>query len=114
MTAGHARAILAVEDPAKQLEVARSIAESNLSVRAIEEIVYGKPRKKRGRSLKLKRRPPEIYEAETMLKQYLQTAIRLKHGLKGGRIEIEYYNADDLTRILDLILRGEGSMPRST
>jgi len=114
VTAGHARAILAVEDPAKQLEVARSIAESNLSVRAIEEVVYGKPRKKRGRSLKLKRRPPEIYEAETMLKQYLQTAIRLKHGLKGGRIEIEYYNADDLTRILDLILRGEGSMPRST
>jgi ParB family chromosome partitioning protein len=101
---GHARAILAVTDPQKQLEIARSIAESSLSVRAIEEIIYGGARKKRGRSLKLKRQPSEIFEAETNLKQYLQTGVRVKRSLKGGRIEIDFYNEDDLSRLLDLIM----------
>jgi ParB family chromosome partitioning protein len=105
VSASHARAILALPDSRKQIEVARRIAESNLSVREIEYVVYGKPRKKRGRSLKLKRKPPEIYEAETALKRYLQTAVRVKRGLKEGRIEISFYNEDDLGRLLDLILR---------
>ena len=114
VSASHARAILALPDRKKQIEVARRIAESNLSVREIERVVYGKPRKKRGRSLKLKRQPPEIYEAETTLKRYLQTAVRVKRGLKEGRIEISFYNEDDLGRLLDLILKQqEGRFPGS-
>lgn len=105
VSASHARAILALRDTAKQIEAARKIAESDLSVREIESIVYGKPRKKRGRSLKLKRQPPEIFEAETMLKQRLRTAVRVKRGLKEGRIEISFYGEDDLNRILDLIVK---------
>jgi len=105
VSASHARAILAMPDAKKQLELARSIAESNLSVREIESVVYGRPRKKRGRSLKLKRQPPEIYEAETALKRYLKTAVRVKRGLREGRIEISFYNEEDLGRILDMILR---------
>ena len=105
ISGGHARALLAVPDKKKQLEIARSIMQSKLSVRSIEEIVYGKRRNKRGRSLKLRRQPPEIYEAETMLKRYLQTAVHVKRNLKGGRIEIDFYNEDDLSRLLDLITR---------
>lgn len=108
VSASHARAILALPDSKKQIEVALRIAESNLSVREIEHVVYGKLRKKRGRSLKLKRQPPEIYEAETALKRYLQTAVRVKRGLKEGRIEISFYNEDDLSRLLDLILQQQG------
>jgi len=114
VSAGHARAILALDSEAEQIDVARRIAESELSVRALEEIVYGKPRKKRGRSLKLKRPPAEIYEAETSLKQHLQTAVRVKRSLKGGRLEIDFYSQDDLARLVDLILHHDGSMPRNT
>jgi len=104
ISAGHARAILSVEGEGKRIEIAHQIADSNLSVRAIEEIVYNtKPRKKRGRKLKLKRQPPEIYEAETRLKQHLQTSVKVKRGLKEGKIEISFYNEDDLSRILELI-----------
>jgi ParB family chromosome partitioning protein len=113
ISASHARAILALPDAKAQVEVATTIAESNVSVRRIEEMVYGKPRKKRGRSLKLKRRPPEIYEAETALKQYLRTAVRVKRGLKEGRIEISFYSEDDLSRLLDLILGQRKEEPRS-
>ncbi len=105
LSGGHARTILALEDEQKQLELARRIIDEKLSVRAIESIIYGdKKRKKRGRSLKLKRIPPEIIEAETELKRYLGTKVELKPGLKKGRIEIEFYSDSDLTRILELIL----------
>ncbi|MBU1318291.1 MAG: ParB/RepB/Spo0J family partition protein [candidate division Zixibacteria bacterium] len=113
ISAGHARAILAVPDKEKQLEIARKIAESNLSVRELEGMVYGKPRKKRGRSLKLKRPPSEIFEAETMLKRHLQTAVHIRRSLKGGRIEIEFYNTDDLSRLIDLIMGRGGIASRS-
>lgn len=104
ISAGHARAILSVESEEKQIEIAEKIADSNLSVRTIEEMVYStKPRKKRGRKLKLKRQPPEIYEAETRLKQHLQTSVKVKRGLKEGKIEISFYNEEDLSRLLDLI-----------
>lgn len=114
ISAGHARAILALSDVKEQVDVARRIDQSDLSVREIETIIYGKPRKKRGRSLKLKRQPPEIYEAETALKRYLQTAVRVKRGLKEGRIEISFYGEEDLGRLVDLILSQQENKPRST
>lgn len=104
ISASHARTILAIPEEHKQVEIAMKIAESNLSVREIEGIIYGKPRKKRGRSLKLKRPPSEIFEAETMLKQHLQTAVHIKRSLRGGRIEIEFYSNEDLSRVIDLIM----------
>jgi ParB family transcriptional regulator, chromosome partitioning protein len=104
ISASHARTILAIPEEQKQVEIAKQIAESNLSVREIEGMIYGKPRKKRGRSLKLKRPPSEIFEAETMLKRHLQTAVHIKRSLRGGRIEIEYYSNEDLSRVIDLIM----------
>ncbi len=100
---GHARAILALETEKDQLELARKIIDEDLTVRAIEEIIYGAKRRKRGRSLKLKTRPVEISQAETALKRRLGTAVRIERGLKRGRIQIEFYGDADLTRILDLL-----------
>ncbi|MGB5107921.1 MAG: ParB/RepB/Spo0J family partition protein [Candidatus Zixiibacteriota bacterium] len=100
---GHARAILALEDEKEQLELARKIIEEDLTVRAIEEIIYGGQRKKRGRSLKLKGRPVEISQAETALKRRLGTAVTIQRGLKRGKITIQFYGDSDLTRILELL-----------
>lgn len=101
---GHARAILAIENEKKQLELARRIINEDLTVRAIEEIIYGPKRKKRGRSLKLKSaRPVEIQQAETELKRKLGTAVAIHRGLKRGRITIQFYGDNDLTRILEVL-----------
>jgi len=104
ISGGHARAILSLENEKEQLELARRIIDDNLSVRVLESVVYGRKRKKRGRSLKLKKMPPDFADAETRLKQYLGTKVELKRGLKKGKIEIEFYSDSDLTRLLDLIL----------
>lgn len=112
ISASHARTILAVPEEERQLDIAKKIAESKLSVRDIEGIIYGKPRRKRGRSLKLKRPPSEIFEAETMLKRHLQTAVHIKRSLRGGRIEIEFYSNDDLSRVIDLIMGRGGTQSR--
>jgi ParB family chromosome partitioning protein len=100
---GHARAILALESEREQLLLARKIVDEDLTVRAIEEIIYGPKRKKRGRSLKLKSRPIEIAAAETALKRKLGTAVAIQRGLKRGKISIQFYGDEDLTRILDLL-----------
>jgi len=101
---GHARALLALESREEQLQVARLIVSENLSVRTLEELIYGKKRKKRGRSLKLKKLPPDFADAENRLKQHLGTRVLLRRGLKRGRIEIEFYSEADLNRILEIIL----------
>jgi ParB family chromosome partitioning protein len=104
VTAGHARAILALEDESKQIEAASRIVNDNLSVRTLETMVYGNKRRKRGRSLKLKKVAHEIVDAENRLKQHLATKVNIKRNLKRGRIEIEFYSDSDLTRLLDLIM----------
>lgn len=106
ISGGHARTILALESEKEQLELARKIVDENLSVRVLEELVYGKKRKKRGKSLKLRKIAPEIADAETRLKRHLGTKVALKRGLKKGKIEIEFYSDSDLNRILDIILEG--------
>jgi ParB family chromosome partitioning protein len=101
---GHARAILALENEKRQLELAQRIIEEDLTVRAIEEIIYGPKRRKRGRSLKLKSaRPVELQQAETAMKRKLGTAVSIHRGLKRGRITIQFYGDSDLTRILELL-----------
>ena len=106
ISGGHARTILALNSEREQLEVASKIIDENLSVRVLEELIYGKKRKKRGKSLKLRKLPPDLADAETRLKRHLGTKVNLKRGLKKGKIEIEFYSDSDLTRILELILEG--------
>jgi ParB family chromosome partitioning protein len=100
---GHARAILALQSEKEQLLLARRILEEDLSVRAIEEIIYGPIKRRRGKSLKVKSRPVEIASAENALKQKLGTAVTIQRGLKRGKISIQFYGDEDLTRILELL-----------
>jgi ParB family chromosome partitioning protein len=98
LTEGHARAILVLDDEAAQLQMAARIVDDALSVRQAEQVT----RRPRGRRLIPKRKLPVIAEAENELRQSLGTAVRIHHSLKGGRIEIEYYSDNDLTRLLEL------------
>ena len=106
ITTGHARALLAVEKEEDQYLLAQRVFDEKLSVREIEKIVksYGKPpkaKKEKNKTLEL------IYkDIEEQLKQRLSTKVAVSSkGDGAGKIEIEFYNNDDLERLLDVLNR---------
>jgi hypothetical protein len=68
-------------------------------VRDIERLVYGPPR--RNRRLPKRVLPTELFAVEEALKKKLRTKVFISPRAKGGRITIEYYDNDSLSRILD-------------
>ncbi|MGB7603990.1 MAG: ParB/RepB/Spo0J family partition protein [Lutisporaceae bacterium] len=100
ISAGHARAILSVQDKRKQIEIALKVIEQQLNVRDIEKLVMQKEKKEPSKESK---KSVEIIELEERLKKALATKVNIVHKKSSGKIEIEYYNNDDLERILELL-----------
>lgn len=100
LSAGHARAILSVQDKKKQIEIALKVIEQQLNVRDIEKLVMQKEKKEPSKESK---KSVEIIELEERLKKALATKVNIVHKKSRGKIEIEYYNNDDLERILELL-----------
>jgi ParB family chromosome partitioning protein len=98
LSEGHARAILSFDNEAEMMRQAQRIIDDTLSVRDVERQA-GRVSKRR---LTLKRKMPAIMEAETFLKQTMGTSVKIHHGLRKKKIEIDYYSDDDLDRLLDL------------
>ena len=106
ITTGHARALLGVEDPEEQYEIAQRIFDQKLSVREVEKLVKNlhkpeKPKKKPNDDVTMQ----VIYQdIEDKLKQRLSTKVTVtSKGEGSGKIEIEFYNHEDLDRLLDII-----------
>ena len=105
LSEGHARAILSVEDPQKQYEIALKIYNDKMSVRDVEKYIRNlnkpeKPSKPVNETLKA------IYEKlEEELKQKLGTKVSIssKNDDGSGKLEIEFYSHDDLERITDML-----------
>jgi len=109
LSAGHARALLGLEDPDAQDRLAHRIVAEGLSVRAVEEIVaMGGPEQP---AEPRRRRPaaggPELSEVAARLSERLETRVRVQLGRNRGRVTIEFASAEDLERILALIEGGE-------
>lgn len=106
ITSGHARALLGVEDPKLQLELAQKIEQNRLSVREVEKAV-----KLLGKEKKEKKKKPDDEALELIfrdLEERMKTAMGTKVNISRkdknkGRIEIEYYSESELERIVDLI-----------
>ena len=106
ITAGHARAIISVEDPDKQYELAQRIFDEKLNVREVEKII-----KKMNEPAKEGKPKPDtsqfdaIYEnLADKMKQTLGTKVSItSKGQGAGKIEIEFYSNEDLERIMELI-----------
>lgn len=105
ISTGHARALLAIEDPTQQYTIAQKIFDEKLSVREVEKLVknLGKPAK-----VKTKEENPAldaIYnDIGEKLKQRLSTKVTVSHkGNGAGKIEIEFYNHEDLDRLLEML-----------
>jgi len=105
ISAGHARALLSVRKKTQMETLARRTIEKNLSVRDLEAITgkIGESTDEETARTQQAGRDPELGKLESRLEETLGTKTVIKHGKKGGRIEINYYNADDLERILDII-----------
>ena len=106
ISAGHARALLGIEDPEEQYVLAQRVFDEKLSVRDIEKIVKNRGKEKVEKK-KTESQLANVYkDIETRMKDKLSTKVSVtakENG--GGKIEIEFYSGDDLERILDIIGR---------
>ncbi len=104
LTSGHARAVLSVEGNEMRSALAKKIIEGGLNVRQAESLAK-ELMKKKGAPKKKEKTAAEI-EAEKIaekLSSAIGTKVNISHGAKKGKIEIEYYGADDLDRILGIL-----------
>ena len=101
---GHARALLSIQDPAMQLEVANLVAEKKLSVRETEKlvksIIEGKTKEKK----QPQKKDQDIINLETTLTNQLGAKVTIKHNQAGaGTLTISYTSTDELEGILNKI-----------
>jgi len=105
LSAGHARALVVVDDKAFQVKLAEQAADNKMSVRQLEtqvklffnrKLIPQGPRKKEAQS-------KEVKELINDMKRIFGTKVKALGNNQKGRIYIDYYNEDDLQRIYDII-----------
>ncbi len=103
---GHARAIAGIKEEKKQLYVANRIVKDGLSVRETEALANQQNNGEEKRQAKAKSRGKnrEITDMEEELKTALGTKVAISHGVRRGKIEIEYYSREELERLLEMLL----------
>jgi ParB family chromosome partitioning protein len=99
---GHARALLAFREEGRQMDVCEKIMKQGLSVRQVEQLTT-LVRKPSSKPSKKKEKDVYIKSIEDKLQHILGTKVRIQHGIKRGKIEIEYYSLEDLNRVLDIL-----------
>ncbi|WP_406673866.1 ParB/RepB/Spo0J family partition protein [Nonomuraea sp. N2-4H] len=104
ISAGHARALLGLDDPEEQIQLAKRIVAELLSVRAVEEIVAmgsSKAAKKAPRDRKApKPTAPGLTHLADRLSDHFETKVKVDLGRRKGRIVVEFATIDDLERII--------------
>lgn len=105
LTAGHARALLAVEDPERQDRLAARVVSEGISVRALEEIVAlekdldDKPRKPRRNKITA----PGLSEMADRLSDRFETRVKVDLGKSKGKVTVEFATMEDLQRIVNIM-----------
>jgi len=99
---GHARVLLSVPDEKIQIELAGKIVNLGLSVRQLEDLLTRKPKTKitfkKGKEIS-----PQIERVEKALREFFATKVRIVQTRNKRRIEVSFYNDEDLNRILELL-----------
>lgn len=105
LSAGHARALLAIEDPEAQERLAHRIVAEGLSVRAVEEIVALGVEPAKAHRQPARRAPsaPGLAALATRLSDVLDTRVKVELGQRKGKIVVEFASLDDLDRIVKTI-----------
>ena len=100
ISAGHARALLALDSPALMLEVAEQIVSRKLTVRDVERLA-SKPAKSKAKAPK--KRDSFYDEVELSLTEALGRKVKVINGRSKGTLEIEFYSLDDLKNIANTL-----------
>ena len=106
LSAGHARALLSLEDGGAMERLAQRIVAEGLSVRSVEEIVAlgadlgekAKPRRPRAGS-----RHPQLDDLAARLSDRFDTRVAIALGQRKGKLTVEFASVEDLNRIVDLL-----------
>lgn len=109
ISSGHARAIAGVSDEEVQKDLAQKVIAEDLNVRQLEKIIsdLSKPKKKEGKnSVKLeldKNLKAQIKSVEKALMQKFGAKVKIAVGNKKGKIEIDYYDSEELERLINIL-----------
>ena len=118
ITTGHARTLLAVENPEQQIETWKQILKGNLNVRDVETLTRGKGKSKKGGRKRAFTQNVELNALVEKLTTHLGTKVKIFGTQERGRIEVEYYSKEDLERILEIVMPGKqeyfASSPQTT
>ena len=109
LSAGHARALLAVDDPVRVAELAQQAAKEGWSVREVERRVNGASRKKRKRK-ETATSDPIVKAFESQLRDHFSTRVTIREDAgRKGSIEIQYHGPEDFERIYELMTGQDSS-----
>ena len=105
ITAGHGKALLRVTDENLQLELGNKVIAEELSVRATEALAK-KICEDNIKEIPKKTKEKDVFivDVEEKLRNIFGTKVNISKGKKKGKIEIEYYNEDDLNNIVSMLL----------
>lgn len=103
LSAGHARALLGLSEPAAMERLAQRIVAEGLSVRATEEIVAVGEDTKPRRATALREANPVLDDLATNLSDKLDTRVGITMGKNKGKLTVEFASVDDLNRIMDAL-----------
>ena len=104
LTAGHARAVLTLNTPKKQISAAQKIAALGLSVRQAE-LLCKNMSKEPVEEPETPLRVDYVAECEKQLSKHLGRGVKIVNGKRKGRFELEFYGQDDLQILLDALLK---------
>ena len=108
ITPGHGKALLRIPDHNIQVQIANRIMEEELSVRETEKLAKKILENENiVTEKKIKQKDIYIVDVEERLTNIFGTKVNISKGKKKGKIEIEYYNDEDLDSIVSLLLEGQ-------
>lgn len=110
LTTGHARALLAIEEPEAQFQIANQVFNNRLSVREVEKLVKNigkeKTAKKEKNNKQDNQREAVFQDLEEKMKAALGTKVSInRKNDQKGKIEIEYYSIEELERLMEILMK---------
>lgn len=106
---GHARALLGVDEPEIQRKLAKEVGEKGLSVRQVERAIKRIVEGEEAETVTTPKEDPNFKAAEDKLRRKLSSKVHILVNQKsnGGKIEIEFFDDNDLNRIYEIIMGKE-------